>query len=39
MKTLKVSVTIWKRLKLLALEQEVSIGAVIENLLDSNGGK
>ena len=34
MKTLKVTVDVWKRLRQLAFDQEVSIGKVIEGLLD-----
>ena len=34
MKTLKVAVDVWKRLRQLAFDQEVSIGKVIEGLLD-----
>jgi len=34
MKTLKVTVDVWKRLRQLAFDQEISIGKVIEGLLD-----
>ncbi len=36
MKTLKVTVDVWKRLRKLAFDQEISIGKVIEGLLDGN---
>ena len=34
MKTVKVSLEIWKRLSIMAIEQETTIGKVIEGLLD-----
>ena len=34
MKTLKVTVDVWKRLRQLAFDQEKSIGKIIEELLD-----
>ena len=34
MKTLKVAHDVWKRLKMLSLEKEMSISKVIEELLD-----
>jgi len=36
MKTLKVSISIWKRLKQLALDNESTIGKEIERLLDAD---
>lgn len=34
MKTIKVSLAIWKRLSIMAIENETSIGKIIEELLD-----
>ena len=35
MKTLKVSLDVWKRLRQLAFDKQVSIGKIIEELLDA----
>ena len=39
MKTLKVTVEVWKELKLLALDEEISIGNLIGKLLVTYKGK
>ena len=39
MKTLKVSIEVWKRLKQLALDNDSTIGKIIEGLLDANNNK
>ena len=34
MKTIKVTTEVWKKLKLMALEKETTIGKILERLID-----
>jgi len=36
MKTIKVTTEVWKKLKLMALEREITIGKILEELINES---